>query len=266
MNYINWDVDPEIISVFGITLRYYSLLFIGGLILGYQIVKRIYLKEGIPTHKLDTLTTYIFIGTLLGARLGHCIFYDPAYYFSHPLEMILPFQFTNGSINFTGYQGLASHGGAIGVLIAIIVYSYKFKENLLGILDKVAVAIPVTGACIRIGNLMNSEILGHISNVPWAFKFVKVDTLPRHPAQLYEAIAYLIIFAIVRQVYKNQNKTGLSFGVFLILLFSARIFIELFKVNQVAFEDNLSLNMGQLLSIPFVLAGLVICFRSLRKA
>jgi len=262
--YINWDVNPELINLFGkISIRYYGLLFVTGLMLGYWVVKRIYEREKIPIEKLDNLTMYIIIGTIIGARLGHCIFYDPAYYFSHPLEMLLPIQFIDGSVKFVGYQGLASHGGAIGVLLSIIFYSRKNKINIWYILDKVAVAIPLTGAFIRLGNLMNSEIIGHPTTVPWAFIFQKVDTLPRHPTQLYEALAYLFIFVFIYFLYNKKNNKradGFIFGCFIFLLFFARLIIEFFKINQVSFESNLALNMGQILSIPFIIWGITIIY------
>jgi len=177
---------------------------------------------------------------------------------------ILPWKGKIGvDFHFIGYQGLASHGGAIGVLFAIILYSKKFKTNIWFVLDKVAVATPLTGAFIRLGNLMNSEIIGHKTNVPWAFIFQRVDNLPRHPTQLYEAFAYLMIFLIMKFTYDrfhDQKKEGFLFGVFLILLFFARILIEFFKINQESFENDLFLNMGQLLSNPFVLAGIIICY------
>jgi phosphatidylglycerol:prolipoprotein diacylglycerol transferase len=270
LNYINWDVNPEIIKIFGeISLRYYSLLFVSGLLLGYAVVKQIYIREKLPIADLEKLSIYIFIGTIVGARLGHCIFYDPTYYFSHPLEMLLPFQGTIGEdFHFTGYQGLASHGGALGVLLSIIIYSKRSNTDLWFILDKVSVAVPLTGAFIRLGNLMNSEIIGHATNVPWAFVFERVDSLPRHPTQLYEALAYLLIFLIMLNLYNKQypkKQRGFFFGVFLILLFSSRVLIEFFKMSQEPFENNLLFNMGQLLSIPFIIAGILIVIKKRNK-
>lgn len=265
-NYIHWDIDPEIINLFGtISLRYYSLLFLMGLFLGYMIVRKMYLKEKLPVENLEKLSVYVFAGTIIGARLGHCLFYDPAYYLAHPLEIILPFQGKIGvNFHFTGYQGLASHGGAIGVLLAIIMYSKSSGTNLWFILDKIAVATPLAGAFIRLGNLMNSEIIGHETDVPWAFIFERVDRLPRHPTQLYEALAYLAIFFMMKYAYNRlyaKKEDGFLFGIFLILLFSARILIEFFKINQESFENGLFLNMGQLLSIPFVLGGIIILLK-----
>lgn len=267
LNYINWNVNPEIIKLFGvISLRYYGILFVLGLLLGYTIVKQLYVKENLSVKSLDKLSIYIFIGTMIGARLGHCLFYDPAYYFSHILEIFMPFQGTIGKdFHFTGYQGLASHGGAIGVLLAIIIYSKRAKENIWSILDKIAVAIPITGAFIRLGNLMNSEIIGHATTLPFAFIFKRIDNIPRHPTQLYESFAYLIIFFIMLYFYKTQydkKQKGFFFGIFLILLFSARFIIEFFKINQESFNNKLMLNMGQILSIPFIIAGILIVVKT----
>ena len=262
--YVNWDVNPELVNLFGIiSIRYYSLLFVTGLLLGYWVVKRVYQREKIPIEKLDSLAMFIFAGTIIGARLGHCLFYNPVYYLSNPIEMLLPIQFVNGSIKFTGYQGLASHGGAIGVLLAIIFYSKKNKVAIWSILDKIALAVPLTGAFIRFGNLMNSEIIGNQTNVSSAFIFKHVDDLPRHPTQLYEAISYVIIFILTHILYKQrQNKVdGFVFGFMLFLLFVSRFMIEFLKINQESFENGLILNMGQILSIPFILWGLLIMYK-----
>lgn|SRR5690606_30168768 len=266
---VYWDVDPVI---FWLTdtfpLKYYGFLFVTGLLLGYLIVKNIYKKEAIPLEQLDSLLTYIVLGTIIGARLGHCLFYQPDYFLDHPLEIILPIQKINGAYKFIGYQGLASHGGAIGVLIAIMIYCRKYKVNLLWILDKVAIAIPVTGAFIRFGNFMNSEIYGKPTNGNWGVVFVQDDLIPRHPTQLYEAFSYLLIALALFIIYnKTQiSKTkGIMFGFFLILLFSARFVIEFFKENQVGFENSMILNMGQLLSIPFVLSGVLLIYLKKRK-
>ncbi len=270
LNYINWDVNPEIIDFFGIiSLRYYGLLFVMGLLVAYGFMKYFYEKEKLPISDFYKLSMYVFVGTIVGARLGHCVFYEPQYYFSHPLEIFLPFKGTIGKdFYFTGYQGLASHGGAIGILLSIILYSKHSKNNIWSVLDKIAVVVPVTGAFIRLGNLMNSEIIGRVTDVPWAFVFSHVDNLPRHPAQLYEAIAYLFIFLIMLGLYKiqfNKRQSGFFFGVFLILLFSTRIIVEFYKINQVSFEDYLWFNMGQLLSVPFIIAGMWIVLKKRNK-
>ncbi|RAV30211.1 prolipoprotein diacylglyceryl transferase [Sinomicrobium soli] len=258
---IYWNVDPVIFQLTEtFPIKYYGLLFVAGIITGFYIVRNIYKKENIPVEKLDSLLSYIIIGTLAGARLGHCLFYQPDYFLSHPLEMFLPIQNVDGSYRFIGYQGLASHGGAIGVLTAIIIYCRKHKANLLWVLDKVAIAIPVAGAFIRLGNFMNSEIYGKPTNGNWGVVFVQDDMIPRHPTQLYEAFSYLFIFIVLYAVYHSRKITvrnGQLFGLFLILLFSARFIIEFFKENQVGFEDQMTLNMGQILSIPFIIAGVL---------
>ena len=263
ISYINWNIDPEITKLFGtFSIRYYSVLFVTGLMLGYLIVKQIYLKENESIENLEKLSVFVFLGTIVGARLGHCLFYEPAYYLSNPLEMILPFKWKIGeSFEFTGYQGLASHGGAIGVLTAILIYCKKFKVNFLWVMDRLAVATPVTGAFIRFGNFMNSEIIGEPTNSNFGVVFERVDLIPRHPTQLYEAFAYLLIFLVLLWFYskhKEKRKDGFIFGLFLVMLFIARILIEFFKINQVDFENGMFMNMGQLLSIPFVLIGLTI--------
>jgi prolipoprotein diacylglyceryl transferase len=261
IGYINWNTDPEIIKLFGlISLRYYSLLFGAGMILGYLIVKQLYRKENIPIENLDKLTIYIFAGTILGARLGHCLFYEPEYYLKNLHEIFLPFTWGNGGgFQFTGYRGLASHGGAIGVLIAIFIYCRKEHFNFLWVLDKIAIATPVTGMFIRFGNFMNSEIVGKPTNSDFGIVFQRIDLLPRHPTQLYESFAYLLIFLFLIVIYQKQKETrrdGFIFGLFLMFLFFGRFLIEFFKINQVEFESGMFLNMGQLLSIPFIITGI----------
>jgi phosphatidylglycerol:prolipoprotein diacylglycerol transferase len=200
------------------------------------------------------------IGIILGARLGHCLFYEPAYYMSHPLEMILPIQQTvDGGYKFSGYQGLASHGGAIGLLIALIIYALKTKESIIRTIDLIAVVAPLEGCFIRLANLMNSEIIGIPTSVPWAFIFTREDNLPRHPAQLYEAIAYLLIFGLMFYLYKTKRdklQNGFFFGLSISLIFIARFIIEFIKERQVAFEDQMKFDMGQILSIPFIVIGI----------
>lgn len=261
IGYINWNTDPEIINLFGIiSLRYYSILFVSGLIFGYLIVKQLYRKENIPIENLDKLTMYIVVGTILGARLGHCLFYEPVYYLKNIHEIFLPFRWNKiDGFQFTGYAGLASHGGAIGVLLAIFIYCRKNPFDFLWVLDKIAIATPVTGMFIRIGNFMNSEIIGKPTNSDFGVVFLKVDTLPRHPTQLYEAFAYLLIFLFLYIIYpklKETKRDGFIFGIFLVLLFIARFLIEFFKIDQVNFESGMFFNLGQLLSIPFILTGI----------
>jgi phosphatidylglycerol---prolipoprotein diacylglyceryl transferase len=267
--YINWNADPEIINVFGISIRYYGLLFVSGLILCIYLLGWIYKRESIPAENLEKLSIYSMIGILVGARLGHCLFYEPSYYFSHPVEMILPITFLpDGGIKFTGYQGLASHGGVLGLLIAIYIYSRKTKHSMIDTIDLIAVVSGLSFGFIRIGNFMNSEIIGNPTTLPWGVIFERVDSKPRHPAQLYEAISYFIIFTIMLLLYKKMRarlKNGFLFGLATVLFFTARFVIEFVKENQVGFEDGMPLNMGQLLSLPYIAVGIGFIIYGLMK-
>jgi phosphatidylglycerol:prolipoprotein diacylglycerol transferase len=259
-NYINWNVDPEIINVFGISIRYYGLLFVSGLILCIYILGWIFRRENIPSENLEKLAIYGMIGILAGARLGHCLFYEPSYYFAHPLEMILPIQLLpDGGYKFSGYQGLASHGGVLGLLIALYFYSRKTKHSMIDTIDLIAVVIGLSFGFIRLGNFMNSEIIGIPTTKPWGVIFEQVDNIPRHPAQLYEATAYFIIFAVMMILYKKMRdrlKNGFFFGLATVLFVTARFIIEFIKENQVGFEEGMKLNMGQLLSLPYIVVGI----------
>lgn len=258
MLYINWNIDPEIFRIGDFALRYYSVMFVFAFVLSYLLLSKIYKKENKPQQLLHSLSIYIFIATLVGARLGHTLFYEFGYYKDHLLEIILPFKITNGKFEFTGYQGLASHGGAIGILVAVALYCRKYKQSMLWVLDRLGIVVALSGFFIRLGNLFNSEIIGKPTTVPWAFIFEKVDPIPRHPAQLYESILYLIIFIALWLLYKNavnKYKSGFLFGCFLIMLFSVRFLVEFTKENQEAFENTMAINMGQILSIPFILLG-----------
>ena len=260
LNYIHWNPDPEIINIFGISIRYYGLLFVSGLILCIYILRWIYKIENIPSENLDKLSIYGMIGILVGARLGHCLFYEPSYYLSNPIEMILPIAFLpDGGMKFIGYQGLASHGGALGLIIALFFYSRKTKHSMIDTMDLIAVVAALGGGFIRLANLMNSEIIGMPTTRPWGFIFERVDNVPRHPAQLYEAISYFLIFALMIFLYKTNRaklKNGFFFGLVLVLIFIARFIIEFFKENQVGFEERMTFNMGQLLSLPYVIVGI----------
>lgn len=256
--FIHWKIDPEIFNFHGIALRYYSIMFALAFICGMLILQNIYRREAIDKNQVGKLFIYIAVGTLAGARLGDCLFYDWGYYQYHIAEIFLPLQFGPGNhIIFTGYQGLASHGGAIGILLAIFLYCRKYKVNIFWLLDRLVIVIALAGFFIRIGNLFNSEIIGSPTTVPWAFVFERVDAVPRHPSQLYEAFCYLSIFILLYRLYQ-KNKTaqkGYLFSVFLITVFSARFIIEFWKQNQELFENAMPLDMGQLLSIPFILLG-----------
>jgi phosphatidylglycerol---prolipoprotein diacylglyceryl transferase len=258
INSIIWNVDPEIFRIGSVAIRWYGLLFALGFILGYIIMGKIFKAENIPPKVLDTLTTYMVVGTVVGARLGHCLFYEPAYYLSNPLLILKVWE-----------GGLASHGAAIGILVALYLLSRKVKKPYLWILDRVVIVIALAGLCIRMGNLMNSEIYGIETNLPWGFIFAREnETVAKHPTQIYEGLSYLVIFFILYFIYRKNTKnlkTGYIFGLFLILLFSVRFIIEFIKEPQVGFEANMALNMGQLLSIPFILAGIFIMFRAIKQ-
>lgn len=257
---IIWNPSDSIIDLGFFAVKYYSLCFLLAFVSSYIVVKKQFEKNGIDVALMDSLTIYVVLGTLIGARLGHVLFYDFAYYSKHPLEAILPFTFTP-EFKITGFLGLASHGGGIGIMLSLILFSRKHKIKLWFLLDQIALVVPLAGMFIRLGNLMNSEIIGKPTDVSWAFIFVKDDQIPRHPAQLYEAIAYLLIFILVYQVMKRYPKSpGFYFGMVILLIFCFRIAIEFIKEDQSAFEAGLLLNMGQLLSIPFILGGLYIMY------
>ncbi|MFC2104046.1 prolipoprotein diacylglyceryl transferase [Bacteroidota bacterium] len=255
---INWNVHPDIVSFWGLTIRYYGVLFASSFFFGYLIMQKIFKKEGLTVELLDKLTVYMAVGTVIGARLGHCLFYQPDYYLSNPIEIIKIW-----------HGGLASHGAAIGILIALYYFSKKNKKPYLWILDRMAIVVALAGFFIRMGNLMNSEIYGIETSLPWGFIFVRDgQTVPKHPTQIYEALSYLLIFILLYAIYNKKGvevKKGLIFSVFLILLFTVRFFIEFIKEDQVRFEQGMSLNMGQWLSIPFVLIGLFFFYRSTKQ-
>ncbi len=260
---INWNPDPELFNLFGIfPIRYYGLLWGIGIVLSCIIVQRQYRDRKISEDKFTPLFFYCVIGITLGARLGHCIFYDWSYYQNHLIEMILPIrQFPGEGWKWIGYKGLASHGGTLGLIIALWLYCRKTKMHYMDVLDMIAVATPICACCIRLANLMNSEIIGKPTDMPWAFVFEQVDMLPRHPAQLYEAIAYFIFFLGMIYLYKKSDHgqklhRGFFFGLCLTEIFVFRFFVEFLKENQVDFENTMTLNMGQWLSVPFVIIGI----------
>lgn len=261
--HIVWNIEPEIFTIGSFGLRYYSLCWLLAFASSYFFMLKVFNREGKSQELLDKLTIYIFLGTLLGARLGHCLFYDFAYYKDHLLEIFIPFQQVNGQWQMTGFTGLASHGGAIGILTALWLFARNTKINFIWITDRLVLVVPIACFFIRLGNFFNSEMIGHPTDLPWAIIFQQIDNIPRHPAQLYEAIAYLTSFGIMWYLYqKNQNpKPGKLFGTLLILLFGARLALEHFKIDQVAFEQGMALNMGQILSIPFILVGLYLLLR-----
>ena len=260
---INWNPDPELFNLFGsFPIRYYGLLWGIGIVLACIIVQRQYRDRKISEDKFTPLFFYCVIGITLGARLGHCIFYDWSYYQNHLIEMILPVkQFPNEGWKWIGYRGLASHGGTLGLIIALWLYCRKTQMHYMDVLDMIAVATPICACFIRLANLMHSEIIGKPADIPWAFVFEQVDMLPRHPAQLYEAIAYFIFFLGMIYLYKKSDHgqklhRGFFFGLCLTEIFVFRFFVEFLKENQVDFENTMTLNMGQWLSIPFVIIGI----------
>lgn len=259
---ILWNPSDTALSFGPFTIHWYSLCWLIGLALAYLIVQRLYREQKVKEGLFDPLFVYCFIGILVGARLGHCLLYQPDIFLSswhHFVEIFIPIEFlSDGSWHFTGYRGLASHGGTLGLMIALWAYVRKTGMNLWQVLDNIAIATPVTACFIRLGNLMNSEIIGKVSDVPWAFVFERIDNLPRHPGQLYEAIAYAILFFIGWRLYRRMPQrvgTGYFFGLCLAYIFTARFFIEFTKEVQEAFEASLPLDMGQLLSLPFIVLG-----------
>ena len=272
--YIVWNPSLEAFSIGPLTFRWYSLCWLIGLAVAYFVVKRLYKEQKIKDELFDPLFVYCFIGILLGARLGHCIFYQPDYFltsFKGIVEMLLPIHIMqDGSWKMTGYAGLASHGGTAGLMLALWIYSRRTKVGLWTVLDNIAIATGTTACFIRLGNLMNSEIIGKATDVPWAFIFERVDTLPRHPGQLYEAIAYAVLFIIMWCIYKKsanslQVGTGWYFGFCLAYIFTFRFFIEYTKEVQEAFEASLPIDMGQILSIPFIIVGVWCMIRAKKK-
>jgi len=245
---IEWNVNPEIFSIGPLSIRWYGLLFASSFIVGYTIIANIFQKEGRSEKDLNDLLWYMILGTVIGARLGHCLFYNPEYYLSNPLEILKVYK-----------GGLASHGAAIGILLSISLFVKRKKGySYLWVMDKIVIVTALGATFIRIGNLFNSEIIGVETTLPWSFVFLRIDEVPRHPAQLYEAIAYFVTFIVLYSLYRKKWKeldNGFIFGLFLIMIFGARFLIEFVKENQTHFEASMPINMGQILSIPLVIAG-----------
>lgn len=260
---IVWNVDPDIFTIGPISIKYYSVLFISGFFLGYYIIKSFFKQEGLTFNLLDPLLYTMLISTVIGARLGHVLFYDPAYYFAHPLEILM-----------TWKGGLASHGAAIGILLGIwwFVHKYgkKYGFDYLWVIDRMVIVVCFGGAFIRLGNLFNSEIYGNPTTLPWGFIFeLRGETLPKHPTQLYEALLYTILGLGLLFLQRNKLdklKRGTIFGIFMIVLFGGRFLIEYIKEPQSDFEVGMTLNMGQWLSVPFIIAGVVMWIISVKYA
>lgn len=255
---IYWNVDPEIFSIGPFSIRYYGLLFALGFLFGYYIFKRYFIIEQIPIKELDRLTIYAFLGVLIGARLGHVIFYEPKYYLQNPLEIIMIW-----------HGGLASHGGVLGLFIALWFYAKHNFNDYLWILDRMSMPAALSGTLIRLGNLMNSEIYGKATELPWGFIFIRNnETLPKHPTQIYEALCYFLIFLFLFFLYNRKKKLvsrGQMTGWALILIFVTRFVIEFIKEVQVPFEQSMLLNMGQILSIPLIAIGFYILYTSNKR-
>ncbi len=264
LSYIVWNADPVLIDSF-VTIRWYGLMFAIGFWIGFNIVAKMYKHEGAPERWMGLLLIWVALGTIIGARLGHVFFYAWDYYSEHPWKILATWE-----------GGLASHGGAIGVIVAVILYSiFTTKRSPLWTFDKLVVAIALVGALIRFGNLMNSEIFGYPTTLPWGFMFVRsaewhmyYEGLACHPTQLYEALCYLALFGLLMWMYWKKNaqcRPGLIFGTFLVGIFLPRFFIEFIKNDQADFEAGMLLNMGQLLSIPFVLVGIFFIIRAFMR-
>jgi prolipoprotein diacylglyceryl transferase len=259
LSFIHWDFNPDIFVIFSRPVRWYGLMFAIGFVFGYKMVEKQFKHENENLKWLENLLVYIVVGTVVGARLGHVFFYGWEYYSQHPIEILFVWQ-----------GGLASHGGTIGVFLALLLFSKKYtKRNVFWIIDRVVIPTAIVAMLIRMGNLFNSEIYGVQTSLPWGFIFERAhETVPKHPTQLYEALAYLLTFFVVNRMYWKsdaKSKTGLISGVFFIMVFTARFFIEFVKEDQEAFEATMSINMGQWLSIPFVIGGIILVILATRK-
>ncbi len=255
---LHWNVDPVLVAFGPFAIRWYGVLFAAAFLVGYAIMVRIYRAEGRPVESLDRLFAFMLVGAILGARLGHVLFYDPDYYVRHPLDILKVWE-----------GGLASHGGAAGIFLALFLATRAAGPPYLWLLDRVAIPTALGGAFIRLGNFFNSEILGTPTSGGWGVVFERVDAVPRHPVQLYEALAYLLVFALLLAVYRlhlKAGRDGLLLGLFLAAVFAARFLLEFVKTPQASYEADFALSVGQLLSLPFVLAGILLVARALRAA
>jgi len=265
---IVWDPKSEGINLFGnFTIHYYSMMWMAAFILGWYIMKKVYKDENQTEDKLDSLFIYSVLGIMIGARLGHVIFYQPELFKDDFFSIFLPVKFAGG-FEFTGFRGLASHGAAIGMILSMYLYNKKIlKKSVLWILDRVVIPVALGAIFVRIGNFFNSEMIGKPADesLPWAIVFKSFDDTPRHPGQLYEAFGYVFVFLILWFLYwktKKSEQTGFLFGLFLVLLMTVRLFVERFKIEQVTGREDwiLGMNTGQVLSIPFILIGLYFMF------
>jgi prolipoprotein diacylglyceryl transferase len=268
---IHWNVSPEFFSLGPISVRWYGLMFALGFLAGYQIMFKMFKFESSNTEWLDKLFIYTIVATIVGARLGHVFFYGWSYYSQHLIEIFLPIAKGESGYKFVGYQGLASHGGGLGIVLAIYIYSKKVtKRSMLWTLDRLIIPTALVVAMIRTGNLMNSEIYGVATNLPWGFIFERnQETLAKHPTQIYEALGYLMVFLSTMWIFFKakdlKDRTGFIIGFGFVGIFLTRFFVEFIKENQEAFEAGMILNMGQILSIPFILAGAYLMIRAMRN-
>lgn len=269
LSFITWTADPILLDTSFIDIRWYSLMFLIGFLGGYKILEKIFKHEGAPESWLGSLLIYVMFGTIIGARLGHVFFYEWEQYSQNPIDI---FKVWEG--------GLASHGGTIGVALAVFLFSkFKAHRSVIWTLDRLAVAVAMVAGLIRLGNLFNHEIYGHVTDMPWAFRFIDnvhawqagaqpIFTAPSHPTQLYEALCYFALFGLLMWMYwkkNSQERPGLLLGIFFVWVFGSRFIIEFVKNNQVAFEESMTLNMGQWLSVPFVLIGIVLIIYAMKR-
>lgn len=253
-----WNANPIFLQIGPISIHWYGILFAAGFLLGYYLMQQIYKKEHQPTEQLDQLLTYIFIGTVVGARLAHTLIYEPDYYLAHPIEILEVWQ-----------GGLASHGGGLGVMLAIWYFVRKHPHNgFLWVADRLVIPTALTGCFIRLGNFMNSEILGNPTHGDWGVVFERIDSIPRHPAQLYEAVCYMLTFLILLACYHKgkEKQSGFLFGLFMILVFIARFGVEFFKTPQADYEAGFEITVGQWLSVPFIILGVFMFCRSYKAS
>lgn len=263
MNGIAWYPDPVLLQLGPLAIRYYSLLMTGSMLVGYFFLGKRLRTENIGPVERDRLLLYLLVGIFSGARLVHCLFYDPGYYLGHPLEIFLPIEIGAAGIRFSGFTGLASHGGVIGLFAAAWLWCRRQRRPLLWLLDNLAFIAPLIAAMIRLGNFFNSEIIGTPSTLPWAVRFTLIDNIPRHPVQLYESLIYLLLFIILLPRQRGLlPRTGRASGIVLTVIFCARFLLEYCKAAQEEYINHLPVNMGQLLSLPFVLIGIWLWFRA----
>ncbi len=257
MQYLVWDTDPILLNLGAVQIRWYGLMFASAFMSSYYFMSWIYKREGKNVDELDRMLWYLAIGTVLGARIVHCLFYDPEYYLANPIRILAIWE-----------GGLASHGALLGIVVSLYLYRIKTRDSFLWLADRIALSCILGASMIRIGNFFNSEILGHVTDVPWAIIFSRVDSLPRHPVQLYESFSYALIFFVLLLAYRKTAHTemkALILGLDITLIFFARFWLEFFKVRQASYSLDLTLNTGQLLSIPFFLMGVFLIFWALRQ-